>query len=163
MNISLKKPFNLSCQRVYAFSILALFGLHLLGELLPTRVADLLDTYGLVCICLLFGVYLARFAGKSPIENKIYLIWIGWMLITRWLNGDIYLFVDFDLIITCILGFLFMSVGTVLDKKDREIFLDVLSLIYGGFAVIVATLGIFVFITNTYIHIPPEDVWFTIR
>ena len=159
----LRKDFNITSREIYAFSVFALFVLYLLGELLPRRVDDLNATYGLVLTCLLFGVYIAKFFLCAPVENKIYLVWIAWMLITRWLNGDVYLFGDFALMLTCMRGFLFISAATVLDKKSCEVFIDVLSLVYAGFTVIIAILGIFVFITNTYIHIPPEDVWFTIR
>ncbi len=159
----LKKHLSISWQKCYALTLLFIFCLYLLGELVPMRAADLQASYGLVLTAIAFGIYLSRRGISGPWEIKIYLLWMVWTLLSRWLNGDFYLFLEFDMLMTMLLGFMLFSVGTVLDRRERGLLLDAVSLLYALFAAAVAAVGIAVFITNTYIHIPPEDVWFTIR
>ena len=134
----------------------------MLELLVPMRWLDLYNSYGVVAIGAMAGIWLAKRGFSGPAEVKIFLLYLVWALVSRWLNGDIYLFIDFELVLWILLGFLCFAAGTTLSEKSCGIFLDLLTIIYSGFFLLVALASIFVFLTDTYIHIPPENVWITI-
>ncbi len=150
-------------RRIYALGVLVLFSLVLFAsKLVPFRFNDLFATYGIVMIFFLLGLYLPRNIFQAQAEIKLFFIWLLWTLFTRLINGDYYLYYEFSLLTDICLGFLLLTLGTTLDKRERSLLLDVVSFLYAGFFTLIALLGIFVFITNSYIHIPPEEAWFTI-
>lgn len=159
MQLSRKKP---TWQGVFAAGVFALFLLDLLRVLLPIRAEDLYSTYGVVLTAAMAGVYFSRKGLSGPAEIKIFAAYTVWVLLTRWLNRDFYLFVDFRLVLTVLFSFLLFVVGTVLDSKGRESLLDILTLCYAGLFVLGSAIGLFAAFTNTYLHIPPENVWINI-
>ena len=152
-----------SWQRLYAAGVFLLFCFALLRLLAPQRTDDLFETYGRFLLAALFGAFLCREGFPREWLLRLHLGYLAWLLLTRWLNGDFYLFVDRELVRTEVLSFVMLSVGFVLGGEGRRRFLNVLSLVYAGFFVLFSALGLFVAVTGTYIHLPPENVWITIR
>ena len=161
MKLSLNKT-KISWQRFFAAAMLFMLLFFMLRILAPLRWQDLYNTYGLCAIAALAGLYFAKRGFGGPAEIKIFTLFALWLLLSRWLNGDVYLFIDFELVMFTLLAVLLFAAGSLLDKKERSLLLDALSLIYVGFNLVTALAGIFVFLTNTYIHIPPENVWISI-
>ena len=157
------KKINISWQAFLAFAMFALLLVQMFGLIAPLRAGDLYNTYSIVCICVCAGIYFSRKGLSGPWEVKLFIAYLAWVLITRWLNKDFYLFVDFDFVIMTLFSFLLFVMGTQLNSRQREIFLDIFTLVYAGFFVLVSIAGIFVTITDTYIHLPPEDVWITVK
>ena len=152
-----------SWQRLYAVGVFLLFCFSLLSLLAPQRTADLFETYGRFLLAALFGAFLCREGFPKEWLLRLHLGYLAWLLLTRWLNGDVYLFIDRELVRTEALSFVMLTVGFVLGGEDRRRFLNALSLVYAGFFVLFSALGLFVAVTGTYIHLPPENVWITIR
>lgn len=150
-------------QWLYAAGVFALLCFALLSLIAPLRAADLFDAYGIVLSAVLFGVFLARWGLTSEACVRLYLFYLLWLLVSRWLNGDVYLFIDREQVYLNMLSFLFFSLGVVLSPEGRRRLLNVLTAVYAGFFVLFSLLGLFVAVTNTYIHVPPENVWITIR
>ncbi len=158
-----KRELNISWQGFFAAAMFAMVMLYLFGLLVPLRARDMYNAYGIVLIAVCSGVYFSHRGLSGPAEIKLLLAFTAWTLITRWLNRDFYLMVDFDLVMKFLFSFLLFAVGTQLDSKQRERLLDVLTVLYAGFFVVASIVGIFIAVTNTYLHIPPEDVWITIK
>lgn len=154
--------FKLSWAAVFAAVMFGMLLLEFAGLIAPQRGNDLFSVYGFALIFIMAGVYFAKRPAEIPIEIKIYIVFLAWALVSRWLNRDIYLFVDRGLIAAMLSSFLFLCVGTVLSEKQRELFLDCVSIVFIVFFTLAAMAGIFVCVTNTYIHLPPENVWITV-
>lgn len=152
---------GVSWQGIYALGVFGLLCFALLDLLVPQRSADLFEPYGRFLLAALFGVFL--FKAGLPRERVLLLhfCYLLWLLLTRWLNGDVYLFIDRKIVRCEVISFLMLSVGVLLSPKGRRRMLNLLSLVYAGFFVFFSLLGLFVSVTNTYIHIPPENVWIT--
>jgi len=150
-------------QSLYAFAIVFLLAFYLLRIIIPQRWEDLYAAYMIVVVGILAGIYFSHKGLSGPLELKVYFLFFVWTLFSRWLNKDIYLFIDHDLVITVLISFLVLVTPVLLQNREREIFIDVITLLYGGFFVLAAFAGVFIFITNTYIHVPPENVWITIK
>jgi len=164
MNIpsSLIHKCRLRWEHIFAAAALGVLLFYMLELLVPMRWLDIYNNYGLVAIGFMAGAWFAKRGFSGAAEVKIFLLFVVWALVSRWLNGDIYLFIDLKLVLSLLLGFLLFAAGTALCEKACGIFLDLLTLIYSGFFLLVALASIFVFLTDTYIHIPPENVWITI-
>lgn len=154
---------SVTWQGMYAAGVFALLCFALLDLLVPLRSADLFEVYGRFLLAALFGVFLFKAGFPREWAVRLYLAYLLWLLLTRWLNRDVYLFADRELVRTELISFLMFSVGAVLSPEGRRRLLNVLSLVYAGFFVFFALPGLFVAVTNTYIHIPPENVWITMR
>lgn len=144
-------------------ALVALELLSLLPALLiPERAADLHNAYGQLLIAGLTGAYFARYGLPRGREQRVFLAYCAWLLISRWLNRDFYLFLDRRILVDNLLAFLLLALGSTLDAPQRQRLLSAVTLVYALFFVLVSAAGIFVAVTGTYIHIPPENVWITI-
>ena len=151
-----------SWQLGYAGGVLLLFCFQLLALLVPLRVHDLHSFYGLLVLGALSGVYLSRRFFSDGREMCVVLLWAVWCLLSRWLNRDFYLMIDSGMIANALLTVLFLSLGLQLDAVWRERFLRALTVVYAGFFLLAALAAIFVALTDTYLHIPPENIWITV-
>lgn len=149
-------------ERLFAFGVLGFLVSCLIGRIVPLRWNDLYKVYGPTLICALAGAYFAKNGLKACLEVKLYLAYTAWLLVSRWINRDFYLFVDFRQLINAVTFFIFLVSCTVLSGEDRRAFFDIICFVYIGFYLAVALIGIFIFLTDTYLHIPPENIWFTI-
>ena len=76
---------------------------------------------------------------------------------------DLYLQNELDLVLSAFCCAVVFPVGLLLGAKDRARLLDWFSAIVGGFYVIVAVLGLYAYLTDTFFTIPPEDAVFGIN
>ena len=149
----------------YAGGLLAGVVMLLLCFPAPTLCAGnpAFDKYGRFLLAALFGAFL--FKAGLPREQvlRLHFCYLLWLLLSRWLNGDVYLFIDWKVLRYEFISFLMLSAGILLPPEGRRRLLNVLSLGFGCFFVLFSLMGLFVAFTNTYFHIPPENVWITIR
>lgn len=85
---------------------------------------------------LAFTLYFRRL--KEPIEVKLILVFWGWVLISRLLNGDVLLATDIYMVIDTGLIYVFLVACFELKGKARERFLDWISIITTVFYTLVA-------------------------
>ena len=154
---------GVSWRDFYAAGVLMLFCFSLLTLIAPQRCADLFDKYGRFLLAALFGAFLFRAGLPREQVLRLHFCYLLWLLLSRWLNGDVYLFIDWKLVRYEFISFLMLSAGILLPPEGRRRLLNVLSLGFCCFFVLFSLMGIFVAFTNTYFHIPPENVWITIR
>ena len=159
-SLPLRRSF--SWQTVFAALVLFEFSTLLVALLIPQRAADLHAAYGQLLIAALAGFYFAAAGLPRKAELRIFLLWMVWLLLSRWLSRDFYLFIDRPILLNNLLSFLLLAAGTVLDAKQRQRFLRALTIVYAGFFVLAAAAALFVVLTGTYLHIPPENIWITL-
>ena len=152
----------LSWERAYVLGVFLIFCFRVLYLLLPARCGDLEKAYGLLVIGALLGAYLSRRAFSDGRMAWLLLVWTAWVLISRWLNRDVYLFIDGDMLLYALLGFLLFSAGLVADGEGRLRLLRAVTLVYAGFFVLIALAGLFAAATNVSMCISPENVWINV-
>lgn len=149
-------------QTVFAVLIFLEFSSLLLALLIPQRAADLHSAYGQLLIAALAGALFAHAGLPRQRELRVYLAFLLWLLISRWLNRDFYLFLDRPLLLDNLLAFLLLASCLQLDKVRRQRLLLAVTIVYAGFFVLFSAIGLFIALTGTYLHIPPENVWITL-
>lgn len=152
----------LSWERLYVLGVFLVFCFRVLYLLVPLRCGDLENAYGLLVIGALLGAYLSRRAFSDGRMAWLLLVWTAWVLISRWLNRDVYLFIDGEMLLHALLGFLLFSAGLVADREGRLRLLRGVTLVYAGFFVLVALAGLFAAATNVSMRVSPENVWINV-
>ena len=146
-------------QTVFSVLVFLEFTSLLVALLIPQRAADLHNTYGQFLIAMLAGALFSRTGLPRERELRIYLAFLLWLLISRWLNRDFYLFADHSLFPNHLLVYLLLAVCLQLNSEQRQRLLLAVTVVFAGFFVLFSILSLFVALTGTYIRIPPENVW----
>lgn len=131
---------------------------YMLSELFPERSGDLYEAYWRYGEAAMLGVYVCMVGLKGRVEEKLFAAYAVWMLVSRWLNGDILLRTDFWQVITAFESLLVFAAGLRLEPRQRRRLLNCFAIIYLLFFTALGAAGIFVALTNTCINIPPEYV-----
>ena len=99
-----------------------------------------------------------RLFKRSWAERFVWL-YILWLFITRIINGDIYLYEEYHLVVRQVaLSCAFFSVGFLLDNKDRQRFLDLAIWGVCAYWFILAAYGLYGTINLTRVSLPFVDV-----
>ncbi len=149
-------------RKIFSVLVFLEFASLLIALLIPQRAEDLHNAYGQLLIAALAGFYLAETELPRGREQRVFLAFLLWLLISRWLNRDFYLFLDRPLLIDNLLALLLLAAGALPDARQRQRLLTALTVVYAGFFVLAAALALFVVLTGTYLHIPPENIWITL-
>jgi len=92
---------------------------------------------------------------KRSWEERFVWLYIAWLFITRVLNGDLYLYEEYHLVVRQVtLSCAFISIGFLLDNDDRQKFLNIA--IWGVclYWLMLATIGLYAAINQTRIALP---------
>ena len=148
--------------RRFAAACLLLFSCMLVLLLAPVRGNDLYNAYFRFLIVALSAVWFYRTGIPRCADQRLLLAYLIWLLISRWLNRDFYLFIDYNILFNPLFCFLLLASVQAMDAPHRERLLAWFTVIYCGFFLPFLCAGLFVSITNTYIYIPPENIWITV-
>lgn len=142
--------------------VILLLTMDVISNFIPARMGDINNVYGqmLVVAAMVLYLYHQRFSG--PVEIKLMLAYCVWILLSRILNKDMYLFIDKALVYQGMLMFCTFAAARMMKREQRRTMMNVLTVIVGSFAFFLSAASIFVVLTDTYIHIPPEDIWITV-
>lgn len=136
--------------------------MQMLMYIVPQRGSDLFAVYGYMLTAAAFTLYIFNCRLSGGTELRLMLIYTVWVFATRLLNRDVYLFIDKNLVYSILLSISVFACTVCADKRQREIILKTLSIIIGTWAFALSAAGVFIILTNTYIHIPTENVWITL-
>lgn len=92
---------------------------------------------------------------KRRWEERFVWLYIAWLFITRVLNGDLYLYEEYHLVVRQVaLSCAFISIGFLLDNDDRQRFFNIA--IWGVclYWLLLAALGLYAAINQTRIALP---------
>lgn len=154
----LKKLYDIKVgwQQIHAFFLLGIVAFFMLQRIVPDRCSDLYNAYLPISVGLLAGLYFSRKGLSGPIELKIYFCLFAWFLLSRWLNRDVYLFMDGKQTLNMLISFLFLSAPLCLGKKERDILIDGLTIVYGGCYLLTSMVSVVMLVLGSYVSIPPE-------
>lgn len=88
-------------------------------------------------------------------EEKLIWFYILWAFITRILNGDAFLFVDYSAVMRQLcLSCTFFSIGFLLDSDDRKKFLNIAIWVVSLYWLVLAVLGLYACLHQTRVSLP---------
>lgn len=148
---------------LHAIAAVALLLYYMLFPVAPLHGLELYATYGKLLIAAVTAVYFYRRGFRGCVELGLVTVFVLWVLISRLLNGDFYLRYDVETVYGAAVLLIAFSAGLLLDAAGRAKLLNWVSALFCGFYTLLAAAGIFVFLTYTYIHLPPENAWITIN
>lgn len=151
-----------SWPEAHAFAVFIILCFYLVCPLAPLRWADLYNSYGKVLIISVSALYFYKMRLRGCLEAKLVIFYAVWMFLTRLLNTDYYLQNELDLVLSRVLCCVVLPAGLLLGADSRRRLLGAVSVVFCGFFLVAALLGIFCCVTGSYIYIPPENACFGI-
>lgn len=151
-----KREKNLS--RLYAFIGLLLIIFYLLTELVFDFWYRVAANYGLFLIIAFIAIsFFLRFFNSSK-EEKCLVLYAIWVLVTRMLNGDVFLDKEFYFLVRMVLFTeCFICIGFALDSEDRKSFFNLVCAVVCGYWLFLAVVGLYATIRLTRIALPPAE------
>jgi len=144
--------------RLYAFISLLLICFYLVTELVFQLWYRVAANYGLFLIVSFIAIsFFLRFFNSSK-EEKCVVFYAVWVLITRVLNGDRFLDIEFYFLVrTVLFTGCFLCIGFVLDAQDRKSFFNLVCAIVCGYWFVLAVIGLYATLSFVRITLPPSD------
>lgn len=145
--------------RLYAFIGLLLICFYMLTELVFELWYRVSANYGLFLIIAFISIsFFLRFFNSSK-EEKCLVLYALWVLVSRALNGDVYLNREFYFLVRTVLNTgCFICIGFVLDNEDRRRFFDLVCAIVCAYWFVLASIGIYATLNLCRIALPPAGM-----
>lgn len=145
--------------RLYAFLSFALICFYMVTELVFELWYRVAANYGLFLIVSFIALsFFLRFFSSSR-EEKCVFAFALWLYITRALNGDVFLDMEFYHVVrTVLFSISFICVGFVLDSADRKRFLCIVCAVVCLYWFVLAAVGIYATLSFQRIALPPADM-----
>lgn len=137
-----------------AFAVFAVFIYHLLRYVHPDIWEEIYSVYYMFLVPALIAVYFAYKRLEGPVELKLFIFYWIWIFVSRLLNGDFYLTHDGDMVLNIGLSCVMMAVCLLLDGKERQRFLDGLSIAAGGFYSLLSVCGLYAVLYQKELYNP---------
>lgn len=152
----------------HAFVVLALVCYSMVWFIARERLTDLYNAYGTAAVTAAFSLLVYHtLRGGSWLTGVREALPLGlyalWMFVSRLLLGDFYLFVDRAYLFTAMILCLLFSSGFLFGAEKRRVFMDCFCGFTIAYYFLLSAASVFIALTNTYIHLPPENAWITIR
>ena len=150
----LSKAENSRWPRLFAAAVFVVYCYYLPRYIFPEIWNNIYYIYdaSLIPVLLAFTLYFRRL--KEPIEVKLILVFWGWVLISRFLNGDYFLATDIYMVIDTGLIYIFLVACFELKGKARERFLDWISIITTVFYTLVALVCLYAVLFRKELYNP---------
>lgn len=132
-----------SRRQFMAFSVFVVLIYHLLRYVHPDIWGQIYCVYYMFLVPALIAVYFAYKRLEGPVELKLFVFYWIWIFVSRLLNGDFYLTHDGDMVLNMGLGCVMMAVCLLLEGKERQRFLDGISIAVGGFYSLLSVCGLY--------------------
>ena len=134
---------------LHAGACFALFLYYLLWQVNFYLAETLLYTVMPYGMALLVVLYFCFRRLKDGWEMRLLLAFWLWYLLTRVLTGDIGVEGEFVRTLELLIGFLFLPLGLLLNRKQREHLLDLVCVVTGLFYFVLGVLALYVFLMRT--------------
>lgn len=153
---------NTRFRRLMGLMAVVLLLFYMVCPVAPLRWHDLYMAYGRILIVVMAAIYFCERRFFGPVELKLVTFYAIWLFITRILNTDFYMQNELELVLSRVLCCTMLAVGIVLERRERELLLDIVIAIVGAFYLISALLALYACIFGVYFYIPPEATVFGI-
>lgn len=141
-------------RQLLAFAVFAVFIYHLLRYVHPDIWGEIYSVYYMFLVPALIAVYFAYKRLEGPVELKLFIFYWIWIFVSRLLNGDLYLTHDGDMVLNMGLACVMMAVCLLLDGKERQRFLDGISIAAGGFYSLLSVCGLYAVLYQKELYNP---------
>lgn len=143
-----------SRRQFMAFSVFVVLIYHLLRYVHPDIWGQIYCVYYMFLVPALIAVYFAYKRLEGPVELKLFVFYWIWIFVSRLLNGDFYLTHDGDMVLNMGLGCVMMAVCLLLEGKERQRFLDGISIAVGGFYSLLSVCGLYAVLYQKELYNP---------
>ena len=144
----------LSDSQALALAIFVIFVYHLLRYVHPDIWEQIYCVYYMFLVPALVAVYFARKRPDRPVELTLFILYWIWIFISRLLNGDFFLTQDGDMVLNIGLSCVMLAVCTLLKGRDRQRFLDWISLAVCGFYSLLSLCGLYAVLFRKELYNP---------
>ena len=143
-----------SRRQFLAFSVFAVFIYHLLRYVHPDIWGQIYCVYYMFLVPALIAVYFAYKQLEGSVELKLFIFYWIWIFVSRLLNGDLYLTHDGDMVLNMGLACVMMAVCLLLDGKERQRFLEWISIAVSGFYSLLSVCGLYAVLYQKELYNP---------
>ena len=143
MHIKRNPRATLGWQQFLAFAVFIVFVYHLLHYVHPDIWEQIYCVYYMFLIPALIAFYFTRRRLDGPVELKLFILYWVWIFFSRLLNRDFFLTRDGDMVLNMGLSCVMMAVCILLKGKDRQRFLDWISIAVCGFYSMLSVCGLY--------------------
>lgn len=143
-----------SRRQFMAFSVFVVLIYHLLRYVHPDIWGQIYCVYYMFLVPALIAVYFAYKRLEGPVELKLFVFYWIWIFVSRLLNGDFYLTHDGDMVLNMGLGCVMMAVCLLLEGKERQRFLDGISIAVSGFYSLLSVCGLYAVLYQKELYNP---------
>lgn len=143
-----------SMRQFLAFSVFAILIYHLLRYVHPDIWGEIYSVYYMFLVPALIAVYFAYKRLEGPVELKLFVFYWIWIFVSRLLNGDFYLTHDGDMVLNIGLSCVMMAVCLLLDGKERQRFLEWISIAVSGFYSLLSVCGLYAVLYQKELYNP---------
>ena len=143
-----------SRRQFMAFSVFVVLIYHLLRYVHPDIWGQIYCVYYMFLVPALIAVYFAYKRLEGPVELKLFVFYWIWIFVSRLLNGDFFLTHDGDMVLNIGLGCVMMAVCLLLDGKQRQRFLDGISIAVSGFYSLLSVCGLYAVLYQKELYNP---------
>ena len=144
----------LSDSQALALAIFVIFVYHLLRYVHPDIWGQIYCVYYMFLVPALVAVYFARKRPDRPVELTLFILYWIWIFISRLLNGDFFLTQDGDMVLNIGLSCVMLAVCTLLKGRDRQRFLDWISIAVCGFYSLLSVCGLYAVLFRKELYNP---------
>ena len=144
----------LSDSQALALAIFVIFVYHLLRYVHPDIWGQIYCVYYMFLVPALVAVYFARKRPDRPVELTLFILYWIWIFISRLLNGDFFLTQDGDMVLNIGLSCVMLAVCTLLKGRDRQRFLDWISIAVCGFYSLLSLCGLYAVLFRKELYNP---------
>ena len=145
---------TLDWQKFLSVAIFIVFVYHLLRYVHPDIWGQIYSVYYMFLVPALIAVYFTYKRLEGPVELKLFVFYWIWIFVSRLLNGDFYLTHDGDMVLNIGLSCVMMAVCLLLDGKERQRFLDGISIAAGGFYSLLSVCGLYAVLYQKELYNP---------
>lgn len=154
MQIKRNPRATLGWQQFLAFAVFIVFVYHLLRYVHPDIWDQIYCVYYMFLVPALIAVYFAHWRLDGPVELKLFIFYWIWIYFSRLLNRDFFLTHDADMVLNMGLSCVMMAVCVLLKGKDRQRFLDMISIAVGGFYSLLSVCGLYAVLFRKELYNP---------
>lgn len=145
---------TLDWQKFLSVAIFIVFVYHLLRYVHPDIWGEIYSVYYMFLVPALIAVYFSYKRLEGPVELKLFVFYWIWIFVSRLLNGDFYLTHDGDMVLNIGLSCVMMAVCLLLDGKERQRFLDWISIAVSGFYSLLSVCGLYAVLYQKELYNP---------
>ena len=159
MNTKVSVPSEACWRKWHIVSVFFLFCVIMVRPPIRYRWETMFSLYGQVLVLGIIALFLFYRGLRNRAEVNILFAYAAWLLITRWLNGDFFVWYDASILVSRLLCPVVLAVGLMMDAQGRRRFLNLLFAAIGIYFSVIAFFSLAACLTGSVIRLSNEAVF----